>query len=253
MINTELNTQLIRQEVQPLAIPNRIFATNGDLILQLKDGPIIEIFPADIVNAIRHMITQEHYKKSLPKRLSVVSALQEEGVTYVSRVLATSLAHDTGRSVCLVDLNWWAPNPISMQLLDHNPGITDVIYNGTNIQNALLPTTNPFLSILLAGGVDPRQRPILARSAELERLLVLLSERFDHIIMDIPAVKSSSDAIALASLGESCCAVVRQGVTSSTVVGQMLSELDHIPIMGVLLNRVDSKIPNWIERLVPQD
>ena len=140
-----------------------------------------------------------------------------------------------------------------MQLLKFQPGITDILYSNASLDEALMKTTNPFLDMLLPGGVDPRQRPILSRDTELAKLLEILDERYDHLLLDIPAIKSTSDSIALASLGSSCCIVVRHGTTSSNVVGQVLSEVEHIPIMGVLMNRVNSRTPKWIQDMIPQD
>ncbi|MEM7127643.1 MAG: CpsD/CapB family tyrosine-protein kinase [Chloroflexota bacterium] len=238
---------------QQIGRENYVLANHGALTLQHKRGPIIELFPTAIIEPIRHMITQCIYRGKLPHRLSIISAMQEEGVTFISRAMAASLAHDTGRSVCIVDLNWWSPNEKSTKLLNDHPGITDILYNKVSLNDALVKTTNPYLDMLLPGGVDPRQRPILSRDTKLADLLTQLSEQFDHLLLDIPAIKSTSDSIALASLGDSCCMVVRHGATSSNVVGQVLSEVEHIPIMGVLMNRVDNKTPKWIQNVIPQN
>ena len=248
-----MSTQLEKQYVQKIGRGNYLFAPNGVLTLQQKQGPIIDIYPAEVVEPIRHMITQSIYRNEFPKRISMVSAMQEEGVTYISRAVAASLAHDTGRRVCLVDLNWWSPNNMTTRLLRNQPGITDVLYKSTSLDSAMVQTTNPFLHMLPSGGVDPRQRPILSRDKELAKLIDMLSDRYDHIILDIPAIRSTSDSVALASLSESCCVVVRHGATSINVVGQVLSEIDHIPVMGVIMNRVNNKIPKWIQNLIPQN
>lgn len=248
-----MTTTITREPYREAAIRNHLISNNGAFMLQSKQGYMLDVFPTDIVEPIRQMVTQCVYRDGFPKIVSVVSAMQEEGVTYISRALATALAHDNGRSVCLLDLNWCSPNKASSEMLEVYPGITDILYNGIAVDEALIPTTNPFLSLLLAGGVDPRQRPILSRSKELKALIGVLSKRFDHLFLDIPAIKTSSDAVALASLGNSCCVVVRHGATSTTIVGQTLSEIQHMPIMGILLNRVSNKTPTWIQKLVPQD
>ena len=71
-----MSTQIKKQYIQALGHENYLLANNGVLTLQKKNGPVIDIFSADVVEPIRHMITQAIYKDEFPKRLSVVSALQ---------------------------------------------------------------------------------------------------------------------------------------------------------------------------------
>lgn len=229
---------------------HQLSENSAALALQLKSGHVVEIFPSSVIEPIRYMVTQGMFRSKFSNRIAVISALPAEGVTYTSRALATTLAHDTRSSVCWVDLNWWSPNYVSSQLLTQYSGITDFLYRKASLEDALIPTTNPFLSLMVAGEIEPSQRPILSRGKYLESLLSALNERFEYVLLDIPAVKSSSDAIALASLGESCCLVVQQGVTPTKVVGDVLSEIEHIPVMGVLMNQVEYKTPKWIRNFI---
>lgn len=222
----------------------------GALPLQLKSGHVVEIFPSSVVEPIRYLITQGLFRDKLSNRIAITSATSGEGVTYTSRALATTLAHDTRRSVCWVDLNWWSPNYVSRRLLTDHAGIADLLYRKASLEDALISTTNPFLHLMVAGDVDPAQRPVISRGKYLESLITALNERFEYVMLDIPAIKSSSDAIALASLGKSCCMVVKQGVTAASVVGEVLSEIEHIPVMGVLMNQVEYKTPTWIRNFI---
>lgn len=245
-----MTLQLKPESIQSIEHTNNLSAARGNLALQLKHGSVIEVFPSEVIEPIRYMVTQGMYRDNFTQCISIISAMGGEGVTYTSRALATTLAHDTRQSVCWVDLNWWSPDLMSQQLLSKYSGITDVLYRKAPLEDALIQTTNPFLSLMIAGQVDPQQRPVLSRGKYLGALLKTLKERFDYILLDVPSIKSSSDAIALASLGDSCCVVVQQGMTSSKVVGDVLSEIDHVPVMGVLMNRVQYKTPMWIRNFI---
>lgn len=224
--------------------------TAGSLALHLKNGHLIEIFPSSVIEPIRYMMTQGLFRSNFSNRIAVISAMPEEGVTYVSRALATTLAHDTRRSVCWVDLNWWSPNYASHQLLTQYPGIADILYRKASLEDAVIPTTNPFLSLVVCGEIEPSQRPVISRGKYLDSLLTALNERFEYVLLDVPAIKTSSDAIALASLGQSCCMVVQQGVTATKVIGEVLSEIEHVPVMGVLMNQVQYKTPTWLQNFI---
>lgn len=229
---------------------NNAGSPRSALALQLKSGQIIDVFPSDVVEPIRYMITQGVQREQFPKCISVISSMPQEGVTYISRALATTLAHDTRRMVCWVDLNWWSPDIKSHQLLQQYSSITDVLYHKSPLEKALIPTRNPFLNMVVAGRIDMHQRPVLSRSKYLKSFIAALTQRFDYVLLDIPAIKSSSDAIALAGLGEKCCVVVQQGATQTRVVGEVLSEIEHMPVMGVLMNRVQYKTPEWIRNFI---
>jgi Mrp family chromosome partitioning ATPase len=66
-------------------------------------------------------------------------------------------------------------------------------------------------------------------------------------------VLSSSDAVALASLGSACCVVVQQGVTPINSVRLALDEIKHLPMLGVVLNQVRINTPNWVRNFLPQE
>jgi Mrp family chromosome partitioning ATPase len=85
----------------------------------------------------------------------------------------------------------------------------------------------------------------------LVQIIEDLSKEFDHLILDIPAIRATNDAVPLASLGDACCLVIRQGVTTAEDVRLTLDEIDHLPILGVILNRVRLKTPRVILKFIP--
>ena len=79
------------------------------------------------------------------------------------------------------------------------------------------------------------------------------SEQYDHLILDLPSVITTSDAIPLAALGTGLCLIVRQGVTPPQRVQTALDDLDHLKIMGVILNQVNISTPSFILNYIAQD
>jgi Mrp family chromosome partitioning ATPase len=186
----------------------------------------------------------------LPERLGLTSALSGEGTTYLCRTIALVLANDAARQVCIVDLNWaspsYWPNDEGLQA-----GIADVIRGTTDLDHAVLATGNPGLSVLRAGDVGPIERPALAHSPELDKILDELSETFDHVLLDLPAVHAASEALTLAERSRALALVVNQGVTPDQQVQSALEELSGVPVIGVILNRSSSKVPRMIRRRIP--
>src|SRR5262249_52761294 len=151
------------------------------------------------------------------------------------------MSNDTAKRVCIVDLNWWSPPDWPAH--ENQVGVAGVLRDGVPLEQALVPTGNPGLHVLPAGSAPPAERPALARSSELEKLLMELTDDFDHVLIDLPAVHATSEALSLAENCQSLMVVVGHGLTSDTEVKSALDQLHGVNVLGVVLNRSYSKIP----------
>lgn len=222
-------------------------------LLQRAQGELLYAFAPLTIDAMRYMTTRLMATNALPQRCAVVAALREEGVTYTALALALTLAHDTARRICYVDLNWWWPAARLRDVGSSEPSVAALLTHETDLAQALLPTNYSNLALLFAGNLAVTQRPVVARSSALTTLIGSLSEQFDHLILDIPAVLTTSDAIPLASLGDAACVVVRHGVSTTNVTRQALDRINHVPTLGVILNRAQAQIPAWLLKWIGQE
>jgi Mrp family chromosome partitioning ATPase len=226
---------------------------SGALSIPAADGTALYSFPIDGVNSIRRLITRISRGDGLskgPKRISVVSALRGEGVTFISLALGATIANDLGAQVCVVDLNWWGTTSRE-NIVSNDVGLAAAVQGETQLSDTLIATGWSNLSILPAGWLAKQDRPIVARSSILEEFIQDLSEQFNYLILDIPAILSTSDAVPLASLGTSCCMVVRQGVTRYDDVQLALDEIDHLNVLGIVLNQEKISTPTTLLKLFP--
>jgi len=263
--------------------------TENALTLRTADGAPLYTFPGPVISSMRHLETSLMYKGALPARIAMVAALRQEGVTYTTLALATTLAYDLAIRVCVVELNWWSPgikteptpegetseksrskwrrakkpkinSPIANTesgetaiQLSSTTGLAAVLMGNATLDEALIPTALTNLMLLPAGDLPPNQRPAMARHDTLKACIKQLSRRFDHILLDVPAILGTSDAIALASLSTACCVVVRQGVTPVSHVRRALDDVKHLSMLGVVLNQARMSLPNWVGAFVPQE
>jgi Mrp family chromosome partitioning ATPase len=130
------------------------------------------------------------------------------------------------------------------------PTLADALENDAKLDDVIVTTANPRLCMIPAGAVPVARRPALAQGRPLASLLDQLDERFDHVLLDLPPVLASSDAMNLSQLADAYVLVVRQGATSETQVEAALQELAGGETLGVILNRFDSNIPRRLRRLV---
>ncbi len=231
----------IREEKAELPVP--------ELVLSSPEGEAWAAFPLSVIDQMRRLISRLGRKESIPPRLSFVAALRQEGVTYVSSAFATTLAYDVETSVCIVDLNWWWPSALSQKVPDCG-GLGGVLRGEASLDQAIVKSGKSNLAILPAGELSVNERALYSRSTILRDTILDLAARYGNLVLDIPSVLASPDAIPLASLGDACCLVIHQGVTSVTEVQTALSDLDHLPQLGAVMNKFHLSAPPMIQRII---
>jgi Mrp family chromosome partitioning ATPase len=229
---------------------DRIAGPDGRLSLLDDAGQPVQVAAAGVVESLRYMLGRLRLgdDDEFPERLGITSAISGEGVTFVTRSLALVLTTDVAKRVCIVDLNWWSRSDWPGEDV---PGVADVVRDGLPLEQALHLTGNPGLHILPAGTASVVERPALARSSELTKVLDELNEEFEHVLLDLPAIHATSEALMLAENCPSLALVVSQNVTPDSEVKSALEEIDGVPLLGVILNRSYSKIPRFIRNRIP--
>ena len=259
---------------------------DGGLAIIDESGHLVHMTPPRIAGSLRYFLArvQLHDAQGMPERLALTSALVGEGVTYITRSLAAAIAYDTDASVVVVDCTFRRPGaqegkgrrgrsakattptdpaagdgegelpplPLNGATSDpsQHPTLADAIENDAPLDDIIINTSNPRLSMIQAGAVPVARRPALAQGRPSASLLDQLDERFDHVLFDLPPVLASSDAMNLSQLADAYVLVVRQGSTSEGQVEAALDELQGGETLGVILNRFDSNIPRRLRRLV---
>jgi Mrp family chromosome partitioning ATPase len=224
--------------------------SGGGLRIVDANGGTLHDAPPEVMSAIRYMLArlQLNGAAGIPGRLGLSSAVAGEGVSFVARSLAAAIAHDLGRSVCVVSLNWSPSNPDDV--LIGRPGVADVLYGHATIDEVLVRSDDPRLVLAPSGEVELSRRPVVAKHPALDHVLDDLAMRFDHLLVELPAVRASSDALVLVRHCDAFALVVRHGVTPDHVVRSTFEELRGAVSLGVVLNCASSRVPPRVARLV---
>jgi Mrp family chromosome partitioning ATPase len=233
------------------AVDAGVAAADGSLSLLDDSGSLVQLASPAVTESLRYMVGRLRLGEGgdLPDRLGITSAIRGEGTTFICRTLAMVLANDAAKRVCIVDLNWWSPSDWPGE--DEQLGVADVLRDGCPLERVVEETGFPGLYVLPAGSMAPHERPALARSPDLEKMLVELSEDFDHVLVDLPAVHATSESLTLAESCRSLILVIGQGTTPDSQVSAALEELRGVTLLGVILNRSYSKIPRIIRKRIP--
>jgi Mrp family chromosome partitioning ATPase len=99
-----------------------------------------------------------------------------------------------------------------------------------------------------AGEATAAEAQVFARSPQLARIVAALARHHDLLVLDLPPVLPAGGAVPLAHLADAVLLVVRHGVTTEAQVRATLDRLESVPVAGVVLNQMTSKIPRPLRR-----
>jgi len=203
-----------------------------------------------MVNDVRSPIAEayRHLRTSLllssagtpPKTILVTSSQPSEGKTTTAINTAFMLAQ-TGAEVVIVDCDLRRPRLHAHFNLSNARGLTNCLSGESKDLESLLQTYDkqPNLKLLPSGPIPPNPAELLG-SEEMRRLLVSLSEKFAHVIVDSPPAISFTDASILSTFVDGVVLVVHGGRSSRAVVRRAKQQLLDVGahIFGVVLNNV---------------
>jgi Mrp family chromosome partitioning ATPase len=216
------------------------------LAVHLHDGQLVVELSADMVSRYRLLYTRMARGVGLPKRIGLQAALRGEGVTTVALGLTAVLANDLEADICLVETNFWWPKLTPAISSQFHFGLGDVVAERRSVAETVVFTVQRNSGLLPAGNVEPGQRSALVRSRALGTAFEALGERFDYLVIDLPAVLACGDAVPLAEQCDALYWVVRRGVTPLPLIRQAMEEVEHLPVQGLILNGAHSDFPSWL-------
>jgi len=187
--------------------------------------------------------------EGMPRTVLVTSTMQGEGKSTTSVNLATVIAQN-GSRVLLIDADLRRPSLHRDFGRPRSPGLTNAIAQfeqGAGLDRSLFQSTEvEGLSLIPAGTATPKPTELLS-SSRLSRVISECREMFDHVIIDAPPILGLADAVALSRTVEGVIVVVAAGQTGKENFRGAVRRLQQVqaPLLGVVLNRVDLKSPDY--------
>lgn len=215
-----------------------------ELVIGTEGGVALARIPPGIRQQIQYLWTRLLvHDGEVPHSVGVTSQLSGEGVSFTSRALAAVVGRT--RRTCLVEANWWGTG---VPLPDPNPGLAGVLQGSSQIDDVLVQTNHPGLAILPSGELPASGRAVVSNTEAMSALLEELRHRFEHVVIDLPAITTSATALSFAATAESSLLVVRQRVTRIDQVESATSDLRHTRLLGVVLNDNRVSMPRFLQR-----
>ena len=195
------------------------------------------------------LISGETLGAERPYVLGITSAVMGEGKTTVALHLAMTIAHDTFKKICLIDMSLGKGDLAArLGVPSRGEGVIPVLEDSDNVVPTLQLAGCDNL-VIIPAGKSPNNAARLARSPRVAQLIISARMAFDVVIVDMPSV-ASDNALPLTRHMDGLLVVARAGATPRDVVAQALDALGRDKVIGVTLNRVKTSGPNWLRKWV---
>jgi capsular exopolysaccharide synthesis family protein len=193
----------------------------------------------DFVEAYRNLRSSLLYMAEPgagPKILLVTSSVPNEGKSLTSANLSITMA-STGLRVLLVDADLHKGALHTRFGVALRPGLTEVLGQGLNWEEAVQATKFPNLSLLSRGTFAPNAGELLISNATKE-FLRDAAAKYDYVILDTVPVMAADDVTSLAPHVGGVIFVIRAEFTSAHVARAALYSLyqRQVRVLGVAFN-----------------
>lgn len=184
-----------------------------------------------------------HHPEDIPpveRTLLITSASPREGKSTVAVNLGLALAR-VGRKVVLIDANLQRPALHRPFNLENEVGLSSVLLDNVRPEEVIQPTEDACLFVMTTGPETTSAMEMLDL-ATMTGMVEHLSESFDYVLLDSPALWGDADAIALAPAVEGVVVVTELGTTHEETLRTAVQELEtiHARTLGIVANRTSS-------------
>lgn len=171
--------------------------------------------------------------------LGVLSPDCGDGKTYLAANLAAALSQ-VGRRTLLIDADMRAPRQHAIFGLDSATGLSHALVGraALSASSAVHAVPGlPSLFVMPAGALPPNPIELLQRPAFAQLIQELLG-KFDHVVVDTPAMARGADARVIAARCGTTLAVGRKGTTRLADLHQLIGALStgRSRLAGVVMN-----------------
>jgi succinoglycan biosynthesis transport protein ExoP len=197
------------------------------------DSPI-----SRFAEALRTM--KRHADVSASKIIGFTSSLPQEGKSTIAAAFAVLTAQAGGR-VILVDCDLRNATLSRALAPSAEIGIVDVVTNRARLDEATWvdPSTNVSFLPIVESDLAPSGE--ILNSTTMRKLFEEIRERYDYIVVDLPALGSMIDASTMTDLIDTYVLVIEWDRTSVDVAGHALACVPGIyrNLLGAVLNKAD--------------
>lgn len=213
---------------------------NGDTKIELISHEDPKSVIAESFKTIRTAVNFCLFQKP-QKSVLITSPGPVEGKTTCSVNLAVSMAK-MGQKVLLVDVDMRKPRIHSVFGFPNDNGISKVLIDESELNNAILKTGIENLFLLPCGPIPPNPSELLG-SVQMKQITERLKYSYDIIVFDSSPVMAVTDPVLVSTMVE---AVVLVAQYNKTRINHLISARDKLQeskcnIIGIIANGLSMK------------
>ncbi|BBY59372.1 polysaccharide biosynthesis tyrosine autokinase [Mycolicibacterium sarraceniae] len=178
---------------------------------------------------------------SPPRVIVVASASPNEGKTTAAINIALALA-EAEQNVVLVDGDLRRPRVAKYLDVPGSVGVSNVLSGAAPLNEVLLKSAYPRLSVLAAGPTPPNPSELLG-SRTAEKMFGELRTKFDYVIIDSAPLLAVTDGAVLAAHADGALVVVRAGKTKRDQLRHAIGMLNDVgaTLLGAVLTMMPTR------------
>ena len=190
------------------------------------------------------------------KTLLITSSSPGEGKSWVSSNLAISFAQ-LGKKVLLIDADLRKGRINEIFEIKREPGLSNYlsetteeeVFWGDNLKNIIKQTSGPNLSVISAGTFPPNPSELLV-SLQMKKLLDVLEQNFDIVIIDGTPCELIADSKILSRIVDSTIVVTEYNKTKKEILKRTIKEIKNVGgnIIGIVINKIPYKSKEYYYR-----
>ncbi len=170
--------------------------------------------------------------------LAVSSPTPDDGKTTTVLNLALSIAREKQRTVCVLDLDMRNPTVFKCLGVGQVRSVSEYLVGDARAEDVLVQASVPNLILAGAQGPVDGASEMLA-SPRFEELIGYIHLRWPDavVLMDLPPVNVTDEALVVAPRVDATMLVVSQGKTQRNDLSRALATLKDFTYAGVIVNR----------------
>jgi protein-tyrosine kinase len=193
-----------------------------------------------LTNAIKLLRTQivQKMRERGWRTLAIVSPDEGEGKSFMASNFAVSMAAEFDQTVLLLDADLRRPTIHHYFGLSGDPGLSDFLVRRAPLHSILINPGIERLVILPAGTPQANSAELLG-STEMAALMADVKARYSDriVVVDLPPLLRSADALAFAPLVDAMVMVVEDNHSRRDDIVRAHQLLTGVNLMGVVLNK----------------
>lgn len=213
-----------------------------NILKKKKSIPVLAIKHSDdiAIESLRSIRTAIHFSLASAKNniIMISGPAPEVGKSFISTNLATIFAQGN-KKVLLIDADVRRGYLHKYFNQDYQPGLSEYLNQLNPLEKSIKPTEVDGLHIMTRGK-SPANPSEMLSSERFRNMLDILSQQYDHIIIDTPPVLAVTDSIIIAQYSGVNLVVARYAKTQIKELELTISRFDQagVKVNGFILNDI---------------